>query len=129
MHTIDKNKSLDANFVTRKEINKIGNTECDLSSLYDPSYNDLSGKEIFGNCDEKPIMNKLGLRYINFNTHNFFTIFKHRQCSYNTYGLKSLKLHEEISHTKIEGFRLWKCPHYYKCKFGISEELLSLDIG
>ena len=53
MHTTDKNKSFDANFVTRKEINKIENNVCDLSSLYDPSYNDLSGKEILVNCDEK----------------------------------------------------------------------------
>jgi hypothetical protein len=117
-------------FVTRNELNKkIEYTECDFSSLYDPSFNDLSGKEILGNCDSKTILKKLGLKYTNFKPQSNISICKHRLCSYNTYTRASLKRHMEICHTKIKGFRLWKCPHYNKCNFGISGDLLTLDKG
>jgi hypothetical protein len=83
-------------FAKRKEIKTIEYTECDLSSLYDPSYNDLSGKEILGNCDDKTILKKLGLKYTNFKPQSYSTMCKHRLCNYNTYRHASLKLHEEI---------------------------------
>jgi hypothetical protein len=92
-------------FEKRKELKIIEHTEFDLSSLYDPSYNDLNGKAILGNCDDKTILKKLGLKYTNFKRQAMF-ICKHRLCSYNSYRHASLKLHEEICHTKIKGFNL-----------------------
>ena len=121
-HKTDINTSI-GNFIKRKELKTKEYTECDLSSLYDPSYNDLNGKEILGNCDDKAILKKLGLKYTNA------SLCKQPLCSYNTYRHASLKLHEEICHTKIKDFKLWKCPHYSKCNFGFSEDLLSLDKG
>jgi hypothetical protein len=60
-HNTDTIPSSD-DFVKRKEVKTIPFIECDLSSLYDPIYNDLSGKEILGNCDDKTILKKLGLK-------------------------------------------------------------------
>ncbi len=117
-------------FETRKQINQINLIKSDYSSLYNPIYNDLNGKDIFANCDTRTILRDLGLNQLDTNSNSPYLFgnvtCKHKFCGTHLFkhAPTSLKRHEQICHTRVKGVRLWKCSFYSECKFGISEDLL-----
>jgi hypothetical protein len=40
------------------------------------------------------------------------------------YTQSAYRMHNQICHTKVKGVKVWKCPFYEICKFGVSNDLL-----
>jgi hypothetical protein len=119
-------------YPARKNPNNIEFIKSDHSILYDPRYNNLNSTEIIGQCDKKTIYKKLGFKKHFGQT----TTSRHLQnpgtqefcnkwmCLLPNATQHYLDYHNQICHTKVNGVKVWKCPHYEQCKFGISQDLL-----
>ncbi len=103
----------------------------DFKFLFDPEYNHLSGNEIIGKCkDFKKVYRKIGfLKDCEIKaTHDLCNNSK--VCRFSNSGpfdsnsVCLMKLHNQICHTRVQGFKLLKCPNYSNCNFAISLDLL-----
>jgi hypothetical protein len=114
--------------------------KCDIKFLFDPTYNNLIGDEIICKTkDKETVYEKLGFRLRPDKIINLERQGLQVKCDFSNMCTTSLictrnmrpenvedniKIHNQICHTQVDGYKMLKCPNYNKCRFAISFDLL-----